>query len=90
MGSDEHPLNYEDSMDKQTPIKHTEITAAYCEAFGYFPDEIAGSSAAEMRDELIDAGYAVEEIPTPTPRPESTPMTPEEAEVAALFFVNVH
>lgn len=75
-------------MDKTTTIKHTEIAAAYCEANGYFPDEIVGAGAEEMRAELIADGYTVEEIPAPAPapRPAPTPMTAEEVEVASRFF----
>lgn len=73
-------------MSKTTTIKHAEITSAYCEAFGVFPDEIVGASAQEMRSELIEAGYSVEEIPAPAPRPVPAPMTAEEAEVASRFF----
>lgn len=73
-------------MDTKTIIKHTEITSAYCAAFGYFPDEVIGASAQEMRSELVEAGYLVEEIPAPAPRPLSAPMTAEEAEFASRFF----
>lgn len=73
-------------MNKTTTIKHTEIVAAYCEAFGYFPDEVVGASAEELRFELVESGYTVEDIPAPAPRPASAPMTTEEAEVASRFF----
>lgn len=73
-------------MSTTTTIKHTDIASAYCAANGYFPDEIVGASAEEMRSELIASGYSVEEIPAPAPRPVSAPLTPEEAEVAARFF----
>lgn len=71
-------------MDKQTTIKHAEISSAYCAANGYFPDEIVGASAEEMRSELIASGYSVEEIPASAPRPVSAPLTAEdEAGIAA-------
>ena len=74
-------------MDKQTTIKSTEIAHAYCTAFGYFPDEIVGASDEEMRFELVESGYSVEEIPAPASRAISAPMTAEEAEVASRFFL---
>lgn len=74
-------------MEKTITIKHTEITSAYCQATGYFPDEIAGASAEEMRSELIAFGYSVEEIPAPAPRPASAPLT---AEDEALIAATAH
>lgn len=76
-------------MNKQTIIKHAEIASAYCEAFGYFPDEIVGASAEEMRIELIESGYSVEEIPAPAQRPMPSRMTAEEAEIASRFFTAI-
>lgn len=50
-------------MDKQTTIKASEITSAYCQAMGCFPDEICGAQPEELRSELIAMGFDVEEIP---------------------------
>lgn len=69
-------------MDKNITIKHTEITAAYLEMTGYFADEIVGAQGYEMRDELIAAGYTVEEIPTPKARPISPVDAKADAEIA--------
>jgi len=73
-------------MDKSIIIKSTEIKATYMEANGYHADEIVGAQDAEMRDELIADGFQVEEIPTPAPRPVSTPATEEEIAAFADFF----
>jgi hypothetical protein len=72
-------------MDKSI-IKASEIKAAYMEANGCHADEIVGAQDAEMRDELIADGFRVEAIPTPAPRPISTPATKEELAAFASFF----
>lgn len=73
-------------MDKSIIIKATEIKAAYMQANGYHADEVVGASDVDMRAELIESGYAVEEIPAPAPRPVSAPATAEETEAFARFF----
>ena len=73
-------------MDKAVIIKATEIKATYMQANGYHADEVVGASDVDMRAELIEAGYAVEEIPASAPRPAPAPATAEETETFARFF----
>ena len=72
------------SMNKATTIKTSEITTTYLEMTGYHADEIVGAQAHEMREELVTAGYTVEELPE-VKKSEPWEPTPVSEETKVLF-----